>query len=210
MKVRVEYSTKEEGFVFDVNSLYERLQRLKDLRQERDKRYPLATILSMIVLAKLAGEDKPRGIAGWLKQRAELLCRLLNFPRGTTPHYTTISRVLGEAVETIAITPRFAIDGVGYYSSNITYFIPGCDLYLLGLLNSRLGYFYFKTVCAGLEGKHETYLRFFGQYLAGFPVPITGDSVKDGSEKVSGLVKQMLELHQQLAEARIAHEKTLL
>ena len=38
-------------------------------------------------------------------------------------------------------------------------------LYLLGLLNSKFGYFYFRSVCAGLEGKNEIYLRFFGQYL---------------------------------------------
>jgi adenine-specific DNA-methyltransferase len=70
----------------------------------------------------------------------------------------------------IATTPRFALDETGFYSSNTTYFIPRRDLYLLALLNSRLGHFYFSFVCAGLEGKTETYLRFFGQYLDGFPV----------------------------------------
>jgi hypothetical protein len=70
----------------------------------------------------------------------------------------------------IATEPRFALDQVGYFGSNTTYFIPLEDLYLLGLLNSRVGHFYFQMTCAGLEGKKETYLRFFGQYLEGFPV----------------------------------------
>lgn len=99
MKILRDYSTDEEILVFDVGSLYARLQKMKDLRRRRGKRYPLAMILTMILLAKLAGEDEPRGIAGWLKNRAALLCRLLNFTRGTTPHHTTISRVLGGAVE---------------------------------------------------------------------------------------------------------------
>jgi len=71
----------------------------------------------------------------------------------------------------IAISPRFALDELGHYGSNTTYFIPLRDLYLLGILNSRLGLFYFTQVCAGLEGSNETYLRFFGQYLEGFPIP---------------------------------------
>ena len=72
----------------------------------------------------------------------------------------------------IAISPRFALDEQGYYCSNTCYFIPGNDLYLLGLLNSAIGNYYFRSVCAGLEGQNETYLRFFGQYLEGFPVHI--------------------------------------
>ena len=54
----------------------------------------------------------------------------------------------------IAKTPRFALDETGYYSSNTTYFLPLRDLYLLGLLNSSVGRFYFEKTCAGLEGKN--------------------------------------------------------
>jgi hypothetical protein len=71
----------------------------------------------------------------------------------------------------IATEPRFALDESGAYGSNTTYFIGRRDLPLLALLNSTVAKFYFKTICAGLEGKGETYLRFFGQYLNGFPIP---------------------------------------
>ena len=79
------------------------------------------------------------------------------------------------------------------------------DLFLLALLNSKLAYFYFHTVCAGLEGKNEIYLRFFGQYLEGFPVVTVGKrDVAQASRRaeVSKLAEAMLESTQRLASAR--------
>jgi hypothetical protein len=113
----------------------------------------------------------------------------------------------------IATTPRFALDEMGYYSSNTTYFIPLRDLYLLGLLNSSLGSFYFTKTCAGLEGKKETYLRFFGQYLEGFPVRtinFTKGTEKSKHNKMVKLVERMMELQKELAKAKSDHDKTLL
>ncbi len=113
----------------------------------------------------------------------------------------------------IAKTPRFALDKTGYYGANTTYFIPHQDLYLLGLLNSKLGKFYFVQTCAGLEGKAEIYLRFFGQYLEGFPVRTVNHSdPKDKArhDQLVELVDRMMVLHEQLAAARISHEKTII
>jgi len=113
----------------------------------------------------------------------------------------------------IAITPRFALDKVGYYGTNTTYFVAKNDLYLLGLLNSKLANFYFLKTCAGLEGKTETYLRFFGQYLEGFPVRtinFADKSDKAAHDRMVKLVEQMLELHPKLAGARTPQEKTAL
>jgi type I restriction-modification system DNA methylase subunit len=92
----------------------------------------------------------------------------------------------------IATAPRFVLDEDGHYGSNTMYFIPRRDLYLLGLLNSKLAQFYFQKVCAGLEGKKETYLRFFGQYLEGFPVAKVD---KTRHDKMVSLVERMLALH---------------
>lgn len=47
----------------------ERLGGLDDSRKRRGRRYELAVILSGILLAKLAGEDKPEGIAEWVQLR---------------------------------------------------------------------------------------------------------------------------------------------
>ena len=113
----------------------------------------------------------------------------------------------------IATTCRFALDRDGYFSSNTTYFIPSDDLYLLGILNSMLGQFYFSEVCAGLEGGGTTYLRFFGQYLEGFPVHTINFSDpldKARHDKMVALVEQMLDLHKRLKAAKTPHDKTQL
>jgi type I restriction-modification system DNA methylase subunit len=111
----------------------------------------------------------------------------------------------------IATTCRFAIDRNGYFSSNTTYFIPCGDLYLLGILNSRLGQFYFSDVCAGLEGGGSTYLRFFGQYLEGFPVRTINFSDRDDKSRHDQMVEEverMLPLHKQLVATKTPDEKT--
>lgn len=112
----------------------------------------------------------------------------------------------------IATTPRFALDEAGFYCANTAYFIPRHDLYLLGLLNSRLGSFYFAKTCAGLEGKTETYLRFFGQYMERFPVrrldpSNAGD--KAAHDRLVRLVEAMLTLHAQFASAPSVGQKEI-
>ncbi len=113
----------------------------------------------------------------------------------------------------IAKKPRFVLDEKGYYISNTVYFIPRRDLYLLGLLNSKLGEFYFVATCAGLEGSSDTYLRFFGQYLASFPIrtiDFNNPTDKARHDKMVALVEQMLDLHKQLNEATIPQARTML
>ncbi len=98
----------------------------------------------------------------------------------------------------ISTNCRFYLDNEGYFCTNTTYFIPGNDLYLLGILNSKLGYYFFNTVCAGLEGGGTTYLRFFGQYIENFPVHKLNESdprEKSIYEKLISLVKNILTLN---------------
>jgi hypothetical protein len=112
----------------------------------------------------------------------------------------------------IATTCRFALDLDGFFSSNTTYFIPSDDMYLLGILNSQWSHFYFSETCAGLEGGGRTYLRFFGQYLEGFPVrTIDSDDPADVAlhDRMVALVECMLDLHKKLAAATILADKTL-
>jgi len=113
----------------------------------------------------------------------------------------------------IATEPRFALDETGFYSSNTTYFIPKRDLFLLGLLNSRLARFYFINTCAGLEGKNEIYLRFFGQYLEGFPVckiDLSSSVDVERHNKIKRLVDSILALHKHKTEAKIQTEQDLI
>jgi len=89
----------DEAFFFDVGSLYEHLDNLTDRRDPHGIRYPLALALVFVILAKLAGENEPRGIAQWIALRKELLQQALHFNRNTVPHPITYSRILGKAVD---------------------------------------------------------------------------------------------------------------
>jgi hypothetical protein len=51
-----------DGFVLSLNSLYARCLQLSDRRKAKGKRYPLAVLVAMVV-AKLAGADKPQTTA---------------------------------------------------------------------------------------------------------------------------------------------------
>jgi predicted transposase YbfD/YdcC len=92
-------AAKDEPFFFDVGSLYEHLDNLTDQRDPHGVRYPLALALVFVILAKLAGENEPRGIAQWIALRKELLREALRFDRDTVPHPLTYSRILGKAVD---------------------------------------------------------------------------------------------------------------
>jgi len=88
----VESNTTE--FVVDAGSLYDHFMTIKDMRKKRGIRYSLPTILLLIVLAKLCGEDKPYGIADWVQSRKELLLETLQLAYPRLPHHTTYGRIL--------------------------------------------------------------------------------------------------------------------
>lgn len=92
----VAYSS--EGILFDVGSLCAHFSRLIDGRKARGKRYTLVTMLLLMTLAKLCGEDTPEAIADWARERGEALAGMLKLKRSAMPHATTYGRVLRKAV----------------------------------------------------------------------------------------------------------------
>lgn len=89
------------GSVINLVSLYNRFQGLHDKRKAKGKRYALATILMGIFLAKLCGEDKPSGIAEWVRLREQWLTRMLGLKRECMPHHNTYWRVLADAINEV-------------------------------------------------------------------------------------------------------------
>jgi predicted transposase YbfD/YdcC len=87
----------QDGVVFDLGSVYERLSALPDHRHRRGVRYDLAVILLAALVAKLAGQDTPDGIAEWVKLRSEFFVESFQVKAGTMPHAMTYRRVLAEA-----------------------------------------------------------------------------------------------------------------
>ena len=72
MNYNHEQEQNENGLVYDIESLYDYLSKVKDPRKAKGKRYTLISLLILMLLAKLAGEDKPSGMAEWIEHRKEL------------------------------------------------------------------------------------------------------------------------------------------
>jgi len=58
-----------------IQSLYETLQGLNDPRRAQGKRYTLALILRLLILAKLAGQQTLSGATEWIRHRSNPLAR---------------------------------------------------------------------------------------------------------------------------------------
>jgi hypothetical protein len=69
----------EESLPF--TSLYEALGELPDPRRAQGKRYELALILSLLVLAKLAGQTSLSGATQWLRHRSASLAERFGLRR---------------------------------------------------------------------------------------------------------------------------------
>lgn len=82
------------GLECDLHGLYAELQKLSDKRHARGKRYDLALVLLLVVLAKLCGEDHPYGIAQWLIAHTQQLITLLDLSCSRLPSPSTYRRIL--------------------------------------------------------------------------------------------------------------------
>ena len=85
--------------VFEVGALWQWLAELRDGCRARGKRYPLPLLLVLVVLAKLSGEDRPSGIADWVRHRRAAFQAALGLNWARMPHHNTSRRVLERAVD---------------------------------------------------------------------------------------------------------------
>ena len=90
-------------FAFSLQALVTHLHAVPDRRKRRGRRYPLPVVLTLAVVAKLAGYTRIEAIADWARLRAADLARLFALPRPTMPHPSTWSRILGDALEPLAL-----------------------------------------------------------------------------------------------------------
>lgn len=82
-----------DGVSIDPASLYRAFEQVTDGRKAKGKRYPLALLLTLLMLGKLAGETSIHGIVEWVNERAGLLRRQLNWPK-RFPTNSTYSEAL--------------------------------------------------------------------------------------------------------------------
>lgn len=104
----VEVPTFDAPVTINVAALYQQFQTIADARKRRGKRYPLALLLTIAVLSKLAGYSSARAIADWARERAEALAELFELRQARMPHPTTWTRVFGHAAAIEALEQAVA------------------------------------------------------------------------------------------------------
>jgi hypothetical protein len=112
----------------------------------------------------------------------------------------------------IAKGPRFFLDTAGTYIANTAYCLGSDDLYLLGILNSKLFWFAIGklSIPFGTRAGEFRY-RLIYQYMANVPIrPINGGNPTDLRlhDRLVTLVRRMLALNRSLEEAKSPPAKT--
>lgn len=98
MNITLEAYTNQV-IAFNFAHLQQYLSQLPDTRSNRGKIYPLSLILTYILIAKLAGCDKPSTIASWVRKRQAALLWLWESPHQRTPCLNTYRTILEEVID---------------------------------------------------------------------------------------------------------------
>ena len=113
----------------------------------------------------------------------------------------------------IAKEPRFAFEDTGIYTNNKTFVIPCRDLFLLGLLNSKLIWSYLKRSCSVLgdadKGGRLELRTIFLEQLPIRPIDSSKPADKARHDKLVAFVEQMLKAKKDLAAAWTEADKDI-
>lgn len=106
--------------------------------------------------------------------------------------------------------PEFTLVDNNFYTNQKCFIISLPDKYLLGILNSSVAFFLFRSILPKLRGDfyEPSYV-----YFKDFPIPIIDDSNptdKARHDSIVQAVDRMLTLHSKQKAALTAHEKTML
>jgi hypothetical protein len=107
----------------------------------------------------------------------------------------------------ISLRGNFTLDTEGgLYCVNTAYIIGSAEKYLLGVLNSQLMNYCYRSISSTYRGG---YLRYIYQYLAQLPIIKTG---KDNPlyTKIESFVDQMLIAKKHFQQAKTESDKTYL
>lgn len=108
MKHIILEANNTEAVAFDLAHLTAYLDQLPDPRDRRGKIYPLGMILTLVILAKLAGEDKPSGITQWIRLRCDAFVKLFECKHARMPCLNVIRGVLQEIVSVEELERAFS------------------------------------------------------------------------------------------------------
>ncbi len=116
--LRADQELTETGLVYEVESLYAYLHRVRDTRKAKGKRYRLIDLLVTMVLAKLCGEDHPSGIADWVAHRVDQLYELKVLSQRRAPSHMTYRRVLQNILQPQALEQLISEYQQGNYAGS--------------------------------------------------------------------------------------------
>jgi predicted transposase YbfD/YdcC len=71
----------QENLVIYEASLYREFEKVNDGRAKKGQRYPLAFVLTLLMLGKMAGETTISGVREWVQEREKDLRKKLNWPK---------------------------------------------------------------------------------------------------------------------------------
>jgi hypothetical protein len=106
--------------------------------------------------------------------------------------------------------PEFTIDHLYQYSNNKTFIIPVNDLYLLGILNSKLTHFLFEKLLPKLQ---QGFFMPATIVIREFPIrtiDLSNSIDRALYEKMIGLVENIMNFHIREREAKIEADKILI
>ncbi|HNQ80712.1 MAG TPA: TaqI-like C-terminal specificity domain-containing protein, partial [Candidatus Aminicenantes bacterium] len=114
----------------------------------------------------------------------------------------------------IAKESRFSIDNECLYLNKTCFFSPNTDIYLLGVLNSKLIWYYLKKICSVL-GDAEKGGRLLQQKIYLETVPIIEKEKMDSSqqkiiEEITSSVRSIISINKHLLELKSDTQKSIL
>jgi hypothetical protein len=83
------------------------------------------------------------------------------------------------------VKPCFIYDEDGMYCNNSMWFIPSIDMALLGILNSKMGWWLISKYCTAIQNGYQLIWKYFSQ----IPIPtVENESKRDIKEKVDNIL----------------------
>jgi len=106
--------------------------------------------------------------------------------------------------------PAFTFDSQGiFFSNDATGVIPKKDYYLLGILNSNLGWFLISNYCTPVQNGYPLIFEYLGKVPI-YTIDFDNSDDKIRHDRMVALVTEMLDLHKYLSQAKTDQEKRLI
>jgi hypothetical protein len=107
------------------------------------------------------------------------------------------------------VKPAFTFDSARtFYVNNAIWTIPKNDLYLLGILNSKLGWFLISNYCTQIQNGYQLIFQYLGK-ISIYTPDFDNLADKTRHDKMVALVTQMMSLHEYLQRAKTDQERRL-